>query len=45
MVNTMRSASGSARFSRPVRIGDVLTAAVPVYESIRDLVQLVIASF
>ena len=32
MVNTMRSAPGSARFSHPVRIGDVLTAAVPALE-------------
>src|SRR4029450_9418269 len=32
MVDTMRSAPGSGRFSRPVRIGDVLTAAVPALE-------------
>src|SRR4029453_14285674 len=32
MVDTMRSAPGSGRFSHPVRIGDVLTAAVPALE-------------
>ena len=32
MVNTMRSAAGRSRFSQPVRVGDVLTAAVPALE-------------